>query len=330
MNKELFEMEQNNLNLKMHQVHFREIIKIKTAPCQVFTYKNGNYLPIIEFKESITKSKINQLLTEYAGVIFIYSKDKNKLINEQEELLRYNLRYMHNGDPANKCASILENIAIHLNYAYQDPFSYNYLFLYQNIETFIPFLINNINVHKNIYQLFLKQKHHFTIEQPIISSLFLSGILKQAEIIPEQEINNLFITSLFKDIGISLVPKEIYEKENLNEDEVEIFSRHPQCSVDILKHKIPLEPNYFTIIKNHHLYSSLNNDQSIQLNNELIAGVETILVIITDIIAAMISQRPYRAPGTIFKSLDLIKELFSDQYPQEFRLLVLYFKQFFS
>jgi HD-GYP domain-containing protein (c-di-GMP phosphodiesterase class II) len=330
MNKELFELEQNNLNLKVHQVHCRELIKLKIAPCQILTMNNGNYLPIIESQDTITKTKINQILTEYAGVIFIYSTDKYKLINEQEELLRYNLRYIHNGDPANKCALILENIAIHLNYAYQDPFNYNYSFLYQNIETFIPFLINNTNVHKNIYQLFLKQKHHFTIAQPIISSLFLSGILKQAEIISEKEIINLFITSLFKDIGISLVPKEIYEKENLDEKEVETFARHPQSSVDILKLKIPLEPNYFTIIKNHHLYSSLNNNQNIQLNDELIAGVETILVIITDIIAAMISERPYRAPSTIFKSLELIKELFSDQYPQEFRLLVLYFKQFFS
>ena len=83
MNKELFELEQNNLNLKVHQVHCRELIKLKIAPCQILTMNNGNYLPIIESQDTITKTKINQILTEYAGVIFIYSTDKYKLINEQ-------------------------------------------------------------------------------------------------------------------------------------------------------------------------------------------------------------------------------------------------------
>jgi HD-GYP domain-containing protein (c-di-GMP phosphodiesterase class II) len=53
------------------------------------------------------------------------------------------------------------------------------------------------------------------------------------------------------------------------------------------------------------------------------------LVTVMDVISAMISGRPYRKASSLYESLDLIKLLIADQYPQEFKLIVTYFRSFF-
>ena len=60
-----------------------------------------------------------------------------------------------------------------------------------------------------------------------------------------------------------------------------------------------------------------------------IVGTETILVAAMDIIAAMISGRPYQEPFNLFKALEYLKDIISEDYPQEFKLIVNYFRSFF-
>ena len=63
---------------------------------------------------------------------------------------------------------------------------------------------------------------------------------------------------------------------------------------------------------------------------DILTGFETMMVSITDVIAAMVSERPYRPSLPVYRSLEYVKLLIADQYPSEFRLLVSYFKQFYS
>ena len=62
----------------------------------------------------------------------------------------------------------------------------------------------------------------------------------------------------------------------------------------------------------------------------IIFGFETIAITVLDIIAAMITGRPYQEPTNLFDALELTKSLIVDDYPQEFKLIVNYFKQFFK
>jgi HD-GYP domain-containing protein (c-di-GMP phosphodiesterase class II) len=54
------------------------------------------------------------------------------------------------------------------------------------------------------------------------------------------------------------------------------------------------------------------------------------IISVMDTVAAMITERPYRKRQTLFKSLDIIRLLIGEQYPQEFKLIVVYFKNFFK
>jgi HD-GYP domain-containing protein (c-di-GMP phosphodiesterase class II) len=44
----------------------------------------------------------------------------------------------------------------------------------------------------------------------------------------------------------------------------------------------------------------------------------------------MTTERPYRKAMTSFKALELLKKVLSDEYPQEFKTLVFFLKNFFS
>ena len=44
----------------------------------------------------------------------------------------------------------------------------------------------------------------------------------------------------------------------------------------------------------------------------------------------MTSSRPYRQGLTTYQSLELIRKMIADDYPQEFRALVVYLRQFFK
>jgi len=63
---------------------------------------------------------------------------------------------------------------------------------------------------------------------------------------------------------------------------------------------------------------------------QLAQGFETMIVSVMDIIAAMITERPYRPSVPIFESLELIKVLIIDEFPHEFRIIVGYFRNFFQ
>ena len=58
-------------------------------------------------------------------------------------------------------------------------------------------------------------------------------------------------------------------------------------------------------------------------------GIESTLVAVFDIIVAMTSKRPFRNERSMYHTLEVVKRLMIDDYPQEFRALVIFLKQFY-
>jgi len=63
---------------------------------------------------------------------------------------------------------------------------------------------------------------------------------------------------------------------------------------------------------------------------DIIFGLESTLVSVFDILVAMTTDRPYRKGLSLFQSLELIKKMMADDYPQEFKALVIFLKQFYK
>ena len=127
---------------------------------------------------------------------------------------------------------------------------------------------------------------------------------------------------------MSAIPTPKYDSIQLSDEDKILLLKHPAHSVTILAGRLNLRPTYLKIIENHHLFTLLQN--RINPAEDILSGFETMMVSITDVIAAMVSERPYRPSLPVFRSLEYVKLLIADQYPSEFRLLVSYFKQFYS
>ena len=63
---------------------------------------------------------------------------------------------------------------------------------------------------------------------------------------------------------------------------------------------------------------------------EMIYGIESTLVAVFDIMVAMMSDRPYRKGISLYQALEVVKKMMADDYPQEFKALVVFMKQFFK
>ena len=226
---------------------------------------------------------------------------------------------------------LINLLSINLNYLYENPNSDELLTLqYQSILNLFNFLQENTNYLKLIYEEIVNQAHHYIINQPLISSLFLFGFLKSNQFYSKKEMETLFIASYFKDLGMASIPSEKFDGPIKTKKDQLLFSNHSNCSVKYLIGRIPLGTNYLNIIKFHHFHHSLVSDNKLEKNNEnVIIGFETNIISIMDIISAMISKRPFRSQLTLFESLIVAKKIMIRDFPKEFSYLVIFFKDFF-
>lgn len=323
----------DSLNLKLRPISIRDIMYLEETPCNLYGIKNTLFKIVMQEDSILSKISIKKLIKSGHTNLFVKEDDYKKLITFQKNSLVNITRTLSVGSPLTNVKKHLNLITTNMKFLYNNPTDDELLKLqYQSAKNLSHFLFENYKLHPALYNEYIKQKHHFIFAQPLLSSIFLLGALRQSKLLNKKEIESLFITSYFKDIGMSIIPINKYDDSELSEIDKVALAGHAENSINILSGRIPLALKYFEIIKNHHSFSLLNSH--IKTNDEdmphFITGFETMMVNIMDIIAAMISGRPFREATSLYDALELIKVLIADQYPQEFKLLVIYFQQFFS
>jgi hypothetical protein len=332
MMKNPFEiLQQNALNYTLTPITFREVFFIPEAPCDFFAQVDGLFKIVISKNSELTNSVLRDLLQKGQSQLFVKEDDRLLLRLAQQENLRSVTRALSIGDPLEKAKLQTNLLALNLVYLYEEPTNDELLGLQiQSAKNLSTFLYNKPQIHEQLLKEFLKQGHHYIYAQPFISTLFFIGVLKNSRLYVDKDIELFFITSYLKDIGMSAIPTEKYNQENLDDHDKLQLASHPQLSVNILKGRAPLPPNHLKIIENHHIYSTLTNKLNISDDPNSLFGFETMMISVMDIVAAMTTDRPFRKAESLFKSLDLIRLLIGDQYPNEFKLIVFYFKNFFK
>ncbi|MBH47814.1 MAG: hypothetical protein CME71_06550 [Halobacteriovorax sp.] len=327
-------IERNHLAFQLTSISVRELLFVTDLPCDVYGIKDGVFELVLKRRSYINKEVIKGLIQAGRFELFINHGERQKLITYHQDNLRKLTRSLSVGDPLEKGKKVLNLLTINMEYLYKDPTNDETLNLqYQSAKNLSAFLAANVDLHEPLYKSSIQMKHHFIFAQPLLSSLFLLGVLKMSHLFNAKDIESLFITSYFKDIGMSAIPTEKYDQMEISDEEKKLLSRHAMHSVNILQGRIQLGPQYLTIIENHHSFSLLAKDldyfSPAGSKGEVVAGFETALVCVMDVIAAMISGRPFRPASNLFDSLELVKALIAEQYPQEFKLIVTYFKNFF-
>lgn len=328
-------LEQNTLNFDLMPISARELLYLEECPCDVYALENGLYDKILGSHSHLSQQQLIEIITKYQGRVFVLQKERYKLVQAQQDNLRNLTRSLSMGDPVEKGSQALNLLTINLDYLYKAPTNDDILNLhFQSLKNIYLFLADNQKIQDKLYADFKKKKHFYIYEQPMIASLFTLGVFANSHLFAKKEVENLFITSYLKDIGMSAIPVEKYHQEELSDDDKKIFAEHPRISVEILKGRVKLSQQYLNIIEKHHYFSLMQKEtktkEEMEEDTQFIVGTETMIISVLDIIAAMIAGRPYQKASTLFESLELIKVLIGPQYPAEFKLIVNYFKNFFK
>ncbi len=324
---------QNALAFKLTPVSLRELMVLGHTPCDLYIPSATGHQLAFRKNSSISNEAIKQLLN--SGVVQLFAEEEfySLIVEEIQEELKKVTRALSIGNGLENAKKQLNLLTLHLSYLYETPTDNSKLQLqFQSVKNLVHFLANNPKIHSPLYHAFKEQKHHYIFAQPMLSSIFLLGILQQSRLLSMKELESLFLTSYFKDIGMSVSPVEKYNFPELSRQDKALFAKHPQLSLDLLTGRIALSPTYLKIIENHHTFSLLGSDgfDPASPHSKFIGGFETMVISATDIIAAMISERPYREATSLFDALELIRVLVSENYPEEFKYIVHYFRQFFK
>ncbi len=324
----------SKLVLKLRMIDVSELQFLNFTKHAVYFFKSGCMQTIMKPNASIEKDQYLILKKNGIQELFVHDEDYSKIKQNFELSLTKVTRSLSMGDPLENGEKEITLISKNLTNLYSNPHDDELLKLqFQSTQNLSKFLIDN---KKHQAELFFKtrNKHeHFIISQPMESSLLLLAFLQQIKLFNNNEIENLFLTSYLKDLGLSLIPSEKYDLQGLNDKEMDLFANHSDFSKDLLHGRVPLTTNYLNIVKNHHFLNEklkkLLGKETDQ-NDEVMIGLETTLVAVFDMLVAMTSDRPYRKKLTMFQALEIIKRLMADDYPQEYRALILFIKQFFK
>ncbi len=312
-----------------------ELYLIRRLKHPVYIFKGGVFRQVIADGSSPSKDLINALIKNAHREVFLYEDDIKEIKKNLEVALVKITRSLSVGDPLINGNKDLKLLSLNMGGLYQNPHNDDLLMLqFQSTQNLSKFLIENKKFQPQYYQSLLGENFHFTVAQPLLSSILLLSFLQSIHLFHDKEIENIFLASYLKDIGIAIIPKEKYDLKVLNQRDQELFANHADFSSDLLDGRVPLSKNYLTMIKNHHFLNDrlkelINRDHKIK-DQELVLGIESTLVSVFDILVAMTTERPYRKSMTLFQSLELIKKMMADEYPQEFKALIIFLRQFYK
>lgn len=328
--------EQHRLSLKLRPILVGELYLSRKLKHPVFIFKNGVFHPVVNEGSIPTKEQINSLIKNAHREVYVYPEDIHEIKNNLESALIKVTRSLSVGDPLENGTKHLKLLSLNLGGLYQNPHNDDLLMLqFQSTQNLSKFMLENKKYQPLFFQNLIRENFHFTLSQPMLSSVLLLSFLQSIHLFHDKEVENLFLASYLKDIGISMIPGDKYDLKTLTTRDQELFANHADFSFDLLEGRVPLSKNYLTIIKHHHFLNDkmkdlLQKDKKKKKDPEIIFGIESTLVSVFDILVAMTSDRPYRKGMSLYQSLELIKKMMADDYPQEFKALVVFLKQFYK
>jgi hypothetical protein len=326
----------HKLPLKLVPILVGELYLARKLLHPVYIYRDGSFLIVIPEGSVPTKDQINNVIKNFHKEVYVYRDDQSQIKKNLETALIKITRSLSVGDPLDNGTKDLKLLSLNLGGLYQNPYSDELLMLqFQSTQNLTKFLMENKKHQPQFYQRLAKENFHFMLSQPMLSSILLLSFLQSIHLFHDKEVENLFLTSYLKDIGVSLIPDAKYDQKILSPKDKQLFANHADFSFDLLEGRIPLSKSYLNIIKNHHFLNDrikglVDKDHQSHPESDMVMGIESTLVAVFDILVAMTHERPYRKEQSLYQSLEVIKRMMADDYPQEFKALVVFLKQFFK
>ena len=246
-------IEQHRLSLKLRPILVGELYLARKLKHPVFIFKNGTFYPVVNQGAVPTKEQIHALIKNSHKEVYIFPDDVEEIKKNLETALIKVTRSLSVGDPIENGTKDLKLLSLNLGGLYQNPHNDELLMLqFQSSQNLSKFLLENKKYQHYFFQNLIKENFHFTLSQPMLSSVLLLSFLQSIHLFHDKEVENLFLASYLKDIGISMIPGDKYDLKTLTTHDQDLFANHADFSYDLLEGRIPLSKNYLTLIKHHH------------------------------------------------------------------------------
>ena len=168
----------------------------------------------------------------------------------------------------------------------------------------------------------IKKLLKHSIRTAIIASSFSKNYLK----LSEEEVNSLFISAIYHDIGKLFIPNEIlYKEDKLTKEEFEIIKEHPTYSFNLLSYSKKFNDNILRAVKEHHERID-GKGYPLGLMRDEISYISKVLSI-CDAYEAMTTDRCYQKRKNREEAIIEIKNGLDAQFDRE---LGLFFIDFIS
>lgn len=328
-------IDQHKLALKLKPILVGELFLARKLKNAAYIFKDQLFVEVIAESQSPTKDLITKLIKNAIKEVYISYEDYKEIKAQLEQALIKLTRSLSVGNPIENGTKHLKLLSLNMTGLYQDPHNDDLLTLQvQSTQNLSKFLLENKKFQSNFFQNLSHENFHFTITQPLLSSVLLLSFLQSIHLFHEREVESLFLASYIKDLGFAIIPELKYDQKVLSPHDQNLFAQHADFSYDLIDGRVALSKNYLNIIKHHHFLNDkmkevITKEKSNHSNQDMIYGLEINLVSVFDMLVAMTHPRPYRKPMSLYQALEIIKRMIADDYPQEFRALVIFLKQFF-
>lgn len=307
-------------SFSFEKISLKEVLFFSSSPCDLYS-NTDLFTPCIFKDQKITKSILMKLVSK-KNLEILCKKSDFEIFNSfvKREITDICKKFSH-GSPVHNGLRLLNLCLLHQKFVYKDPFNKEILQGHHQITKLVSeIFVNYQKFTPTIFNKFSKLGHYFLFSQPLKSTLIFSHLLEESKVFEKKFNQTLFITSLFKDIGMSLINERTLLTKNINKKQREEINCHSSYSYLICKDNLHLSTTQLNLIKHHHDIKS----------EKILFGPELIFLHFSDVLSAMISDRPYRPKNSLYKALELIKISTPPSNKEEFKFLVNFSTKFFN
>ncbi len=314
----------------------RELLVLEFPEDDIYVFRKNQFAIIFNHHQKITKEDVKNLIVDGITTVFVSVEDNERIEENLLDRLRHNARSLSvGGSPLKNSLQHVSLMTMNMQNLYDSPLNDEILkLLYQSSGNLVGFANEHKKIVNKLFHKMQIEPFHYSRLQPMLSSVMLLGFLHYLKTFSSREIENLFVTSYLKDLGMCYVQKDSLDKEELDQHDKRALKVHPYNTLLLIENRLPINKSQLEIITHHHFLNDkiaqVRSGDKLTLEDDMAYGLETYLVAVFDVITAMISERPYRKPVSIFECLDLIRAIMAERYPLEFKALVHYLKNFFK
>lgn len=325
----------HQVGLNLVPISVQQLLVLERPKNPIYIKTNGVYKAIFEEQAVIKPVEIEQYYKKNQTQFYATEVDFAQIKTLMFQRLQDHTRKLSVGDALESGTNYLNTLLQNLSLLYEDYHNQNLLSLiYQTVPSFTIYLQSNKKLISELYQSVNNERAHYLFKQPILSSLFLTAFITQYNIFSAREVQDLFLISLLKDLGMCFLPRDAWDKRELDSYQQEALNKHALNSVQLLKDRIPIHHSGLHIIEHHHFHNDTVRkyliDQKIEQDPTLVHGIETTITAMSDLVCAMSSPRPYRE---VYSS-EVIKKIthliLKENYSEEDKLLSKFIDHFFD